>query len=62
MQRVTPNIKYTFVSVEQALRELFILSLFHGLGEETPRSRVTHLPEKHTGLSLTDPTKTEPEN
>ena len=62
MKRVTPNIGDAFRSVEQALREAFILDLFQGLGEGTLGRGVTCLPMEHAGLALPDPTKTAPEN
>ena len=45
--RVTPNIGDAFRSVEQALREAFILDLFQGLGEGT-LGRGGHLPDHGT--------------
>ena len=62
MQRVTPDIRDSFGSVEQALKEAFITSLFHGLGEGTLGREVTRLPAKQAGLALPDPKKTAPEN
>ena len=62
MKRVNPAIEDTFVSVDQVLREAFILDLLHGIGEGTHVSGVSRLPVKQAGLALTDCTKTAPEN
>ena len=48
--------------MEQALRDALIPALLQGLGEETLRRGVTHLPMKQAGLALTDQTKMAPEN
>ena len=58
MQWVTPLIRRRLRPVEQVLRETFILALFQGLGEGTPRKGVTRLPLKQAGLDLPDPMKT----
>ena len=62
MQQVTPDIGEDFGPVEQGLMYAFILDLFQGLREGTPRRGFTHMPVKQTGLALLDPTKTSPEN
>ena len=62
MQRVTPGIRDAFGLVEQALWDDFILAFFQGLGEVTPRRRVTCPPVKQVGLALPDMTMMDPEN
>ena len=58
VQRVALDIGDAFRPVEQALREVFIQSLFQGLIEVIPGRGVIHLPMKQAGLAFPDPTKT----
>ena len=62
MQRVSSNIGDTFVPVEQALRDAFIVALFQGLVYGTQGRGVPRLHMKQAGLALLDPKKTAPEN
>ena len=62
VQRVTPVVGDSFGPVEEALKETFVTAFFKGLQEGVPEQRVTRLPVKQAGLSLTNPTQTTPEN
>ena len=62
MQRVTPGTRYAFGPVEQELQEIFVPSLFQGLGEGAPGGGINYLLVKQTGLALSNPTKTATEN
>ena len=48
--------------METALKETFVPTLFEGMGDGVPKRGVTHLPVKHAGLDLSDPSQTAPEN
>ena len=62
VQRVTPGVGESFCPVEEALREIFVPSLFKGLREGLPERKNTRLPVKQAGLDLPDPVQTAPEN
>ena len=62
MQRVNPGFGDAFGPVEDALKEIFVPSLFQGLREGVPERGVTRLTVKQAGLALTDPYQTAPEN
>ena len=62
MQRVTLGIGNAFGPVEMTLKETFVPALFKGLGGGVPERGVTCLPVKQLGLSLPDPSQTDPEN
>ena len=62
VQRVIPGIGDNFGPVEEALQGTFLPSLSQSLGEGAPGRGVTRLPAKQAGLSLTELTKTAPEN
>ena len=57
-----PGIREAFSPVEEVLREIFLPSLFQGLGEGTTGRGVTYLPVQQAKMSLPDPTNTAPEN
>ena len=59
---VQPNIGDDFIPMKHIMRDVFIPSLFRGLGEGTPRKGVIGLPVNQVGLALPYPTKTVPEN
>ena len=61
MQRVTTDIRYAFLPVEQATSKYFIPALFQGLGKVTPGRGVTHLIMKQAGLDLPNLKYTAPE-
>ena len=62
MQRVTPELGEAFGPVEEALREIFVPALFRSLKEGVPARENTSLPVKQTGLAVSDPFQTAPEN
>ena len=62
VHRVTSDIGYVFRPVYKALRNSFMPDLFQGVGEGIPGQGVYHLPVKQAGLTLLDPTLTDPEN
>ena len=62
MQRVNPGVGESFGPVEEALREIFVLTLFESLREGVPELENTRLPVKQVGLALPDPIQIAPEN
>ena len=60
MQRVTPDIGGAFVLVDTDLQDAFLLYLFYGIRERTPRQGVSCLSVKQAVMDLPDPTKTAP--
>ena len=62
MQRVTPGIGNAFGTVEEEIATAFLPELFKGVGDGASGRAITRLPVNQAGLSLTDPTRTAPDN
>ena len=58
MQRVTPDIGMDFQTVEDELRDTFLLALFQGDTSHIPGRAINSLPVKQTGIALPDSTQT----
>ena len=58
MHSITSGIGTEFHPVEDALRNVFLLSLFKGATSQITGRELTGMPSKQTGIALSDPTQT----
>ena len=62
MQRVTSGVGAELQLVEDAINGVFLPALLQGVGGHIPVQEVTQLPVKHSGLALSYPTLSAPDN